>query len=400
VTPVLVLVDALEATGDLAYLDWKAGPVDVATALAGLPLVRRARVDLDAIAALEDWEAEAAIAGANSLLKPHDLVAVILDEDSDALPLAVIPMSDRSDVRTFAKRAGATVRVPRARKLPGASAPESHGTSPGHTLRDPRASGENYERSAAHLERKIPSTCVYMAKAYIDDRPEMAFHVMHALSQMWARFRCRYALGRPMQEIVEDAGAIGMTWINLNTMAGPRWHESAWSTSVIPFTKNARNALDLVQLMSVLIAVDKSIDASTLLIPHVVQQAKLPIVGHLTRMVGEDAPIDGPPSHAKLWQPWIDVVESAPEDRQAAFETFVRGYAKGLRSVGCYSSPKSQGGYCGQFAFEAVPLALHYGLDDSMFRDEIDYPTDLADYGRALRAEEAALRERVAARDS
>jgi hypothetical protein len=47
-----------------------------------------------------------------------------------------------------------------------------------------------------------------------------------------------------------------------------------------------------------------------------------------------------------------------------------------------------------------VPLALHYGLDDSMFRDEIDYPTDLADYGRALRAEEAALRERVAARDS
>ncbi|MFX4272537.1 PoNe immunity protein domain-containing protein [Propionibacteriaceae bacterium Y1685] len=101
-------------------------------------------------------------------------------------------------------------------------------------------------------------------------------------------------------------------------------------------------------------------------------------------MIGLDAPVDGKPSHAKLWQPWLDVIAADDGDRQNAFVAFVAGYSKGLRGVGRLVPP-TEDGYPGRFAFEAAPPVLHYGLDDRAVRDLPDYPQDLIDYGRSLR---------------
>lgn len=109
VDPWLALIDGLDDAGALAYLDWKDTGAEVAQALAGVPRVARAGVDLDAV---EDADELAdAVAHADRLLADSGLRVVHLDEDSDAYPLVVVPSVHAAEIIELSARLGYEART-------------------------------------------------------------------------------------------------------------------------------------------------------------------------------------------------------------------------------------------------------------------------------------------------
>ncbi|WP_164234257.1 DUF6630 family protein [Microbacterium hydrocarbonoxydans] len=107
--PWLALIDGLDDVGALAYLDWKDTGAEVAQALAGVPRVVRAGIDLDAVEDIDDLEA--AVAHADRLLAGSGLRVVYLEEDSDAYPLVVVPSAHAAEIIEISARLGYEART-------------------------------------------------------------------------------------------------------------------------------------------------------------------------------------------------------------------------------------------------------------------------------------------------
>lgn len=103
------LIDGLDDAGALAYLDVADSGVEVADALAGVPRVFRAGVDLDEVGDAE--QLEAAIVRAENLLAPYGLRIVYLAEDSDAYPLVVVPSANVDEILTLIATTGREARA-------------------------------------------------------------------------------------------------------------------------------------------------------------------------------------------------------------------------------------------------------------------------------------------------
>lgn len=251
-------------------------------------------------------------------------------------------------------------------------------------LRDVRQSAGHYQEC---IERLLGEPSRYRDKvlsAVESDRPMGAAYVVPALRKATQLLSLRYATAIPVDQLVDDVRELGVLWIEMFEAVGERWQSRAWDEAVPSLQRNAELAIVAVHSVSWAVALDEREVVEQVLAAHSVQQASLPVVGHLARLLRIDAGVDGKPSHAKLWQPWIDVVEADDAGRQAAFERFVTTYPAGLKAVGRRVPPKDPG-YPGQFAFEAAPLAIHFDLDDAAVRDLDDYPADLVDFGRSLR---------------
>jgi len=110
VDPWAVLIDALDGAGALAYLDWKDSGQQVAAALALLPRIADAGLDLGEVAAAEE-DAPAAVAAVNRALDAYGITVVHLDEDSDAYPLVAVASGDADRVAALAQSLGRTARV-------------------------------------------------------------------------------------------------------------------------------------------------------------------------------------------------------------------------------------------------------------------------------------------------
>lgn len=95
------LIDALDDAGALAYLDRSDTGVELADALAGLPRVFRADVDLDAVGDVDDLDD--AIAKADQLLASHLLHLVHIEdpEDEDAHPLVAVSNANVDEIGTL-----------------------------------------------------------------------------------------------------------------------------------------------------------------------------------------------------------------------------------------------------------------------------------------------------------
>lgn len=109
VDPWLALIDGLDEAGALAYLDWKDSGAELADALARVPRVVRAGIELDDVSDID--ELEAAAAGTDALLSPHGLRLVYLDEDSDAYPLVVVPTQNAGEIIELAARLEREARI-------------------------------------------------------------------------------------------------------------------------------------------------------------------------------------------------------------------------------------------------------------------------------------------------
>lgn len=110
VDPWTALIDGLDDAGALAYLDLKDTGVQLADALPQLPRVFAAGVDLDEVGDVEG-DLTAAIVRADSILAPHQLRIVYLDEDSDAYPLVVVPLGNVAEIIEITTRLGFTARA-------------------------------------------------------------------------------------------------------------------------------------------------------------------------------------------------------------------------------------------------------------------------------------------------
>lgn len=108
--PWTALIDGLDEAGALAYLDWKDTGVQLADALPPLPRVFATGVDLDEVGDVEG-ALTAAIIRADSILAPHELRIIYLDEDSDAYPLVVVPMKSVDEIIEIVTRLGFTAQV-------------------------------------------------------------------------------------------------------------------------------------------------------------------------------------------------------------------------------------------------------------------------------------------------
>lgn len=104
------LIDGLDDAGALAYLDWKDTGVQLADALPQLPRVFATGVELDEVGDVEG-DLTVAIVRADSILAPHDLRIVYLDEDSDAYPLVVVSTNNVAEIIETAKRLGQSAQV-------------------------------------------------------------------------------------------------------------------------------------------------------------------------------------------------------------------------------------------------------------------------------------------------
>lgn len=104
------LIDGLDDSGALAYLDWKDTGAELADALAQVPRVFAKRIDLDEVGDVEG-DLTVAIPRADSILAPHELRIVYLDEESDAYPLVVVPIENVGEILEITKRLGFTAQV-------------------------------------------------------------------------------------------------------------------------------------------------------------------------------------------------------------------------------------------------------------------------------------------------
>ncbi len=109
VDPWLVIIDGLDEAGALAYLDPDDTGMELADALAGVPRVFRAGIDLEPVADVD--ELDAAIMRADALLAPHALRIVYLAEEPDACPLVVVPAAHADEIVALAAGLGREARV-------------------------------------------------------------------------------------------------------------------------------------------------------------------------------------------------------------------------------------------------------------------------------------------------
>lgn len=87
---VYALVDALEAIGEVAYVDWREDPDEVRAQLQGLPRVRATGIVLDVVGQ-GDQAVEQAVTAANRLLAPVGVAVVGINEGSDSYALVAVP---------------------------------------------------------------------------------------------------------------------------------------------------------------------------------------------------------------------------------------------------------------------------------------------------------------------
>lgn len=361
--------------------------------------MRSAGIDLEP-AGRPRGDVETVAAAANRLLAPVGVALVIVDEDSDAYPIIAVPLDRVPRILQAAEQATATVRLPRTRDVePNATdtakpSTNSTGGPPsdvvttdaGAHLRDPRQSLEHYQAclDTYDVAQEITSARRAITMAVDTDQAALAATIRHVIGVLGAHLTTRYALGVPVSDLAGDVRTLASLWSELDTTVGDRWQSRNWARAVVSLRRNADSAITAVHALSWAVALGEQDSAAQLLATHAVREARLPVVGHLARMIGLDAPVDGPMSHAKLWQPWIDVVEARDRGgRQAAFEVFVTGYPQGLKRVRRLVTA-TDAHYPGQFAFEAAPLAIHLGLDDRALRGLPDHPADLVGHGQAL----------------
>lgn len=110
VDPWLVVLDGLDDAGALAYLDGRDSGVELADALAELPRIFAAGVDLDPVGDV-GGELPDAVAVANGILAAHGLTLVYLEEDSDAYPLVAVPAGDAEQIVALASGLGHVART-------------------------------------------------------------------------------------------------------------------------------------------------------------------------------------------------------------------------------------------------------------------------------------------------
>ncbi|HWK79106.1 DUF6630 family protein [Microbacterium sp.] len=98
------LIDALDDAGALAYLDRGDTGVELVDALAALPRVFRADVELDEVGDVDDLDA--AIAKANELLASHLLRLIHIEdpEDEDAHPLVAVLAANVDEIQALIGR--------------------------------------------------------------------------------------------------------------------------------------------------------------------------------------------------------------------------------------------------------------------------------------------------------
>ncbi|MGO1410973.1 MULTISPECIES: DUF6630 family protein [unclassified Microbacterium] len=110
IDPWLAMIDALDDAGALAYLERDDAGEELADALAGLPRVVGADVELDEVSDVED-SLVTAVEVADRLLAPHGLRVVYLDEGTEDVPLVVVPLANTDEINRVAARLGRTARV-------------------------------------------------------------------------------------------------------------------------------------------------------------------------------------------------------------------------------------------------------------------------------------------------
>ena len=108
--PWTALIDGLDDAGALAYLDENDTGVELADALPPVPRVFATGAELDEVADV-DGNLDAAIVRADSILAPHRLRIVYLDEGSEAYPLVVVPIGHGEEIIEITKRLGVSARV-------------------------------------------------------------------------------------------------------------------------------------------------------------------------------------------------------------------------------------------------------------------------------------------------
>lgn len=110
IDPWLVMIDGLDDSGALAYLDGTDSGLELSDALAGVPRIFRAGVDTEPIADV-DGPLERAIVRADEILAPHGLRLLFVAEDSDACPLVAVPSESVSEIIAIAERLGYEART-------------------------------------------------------------------------------------------------------------------------------------------------------------------------------------------------------------------------------------------------------------------------------------------------
>jgi hypothetical protein len=104
------VIDGLDDAGVLAYLERHDTGVELSDALAALPRVFRAGADIDPVGDVEG-DLPDAIVRADEILAPHALRLVYLEEESDAFPLVVVPISHVEEIIAISSRLGHVARA-------------------------------------------------------------------------------------------------------------------------------------------------------------------------------------------------------------------------------------------------------------------------------------------------
>ncbi|MGP6176333.1 DUF6630 family protein [Microbacterium sp. A196] len=98
------LIEGLDDSGALAYLDKRDTGAELADALPALPRIIRTGIELDEVGDIN--ELDRAITSANELLAAHGLTLLYLadPDDEDAHPLVAVPTADLNEINALIEK--------------------------------------------------------------------------------------------------------------------------------------------------------------------------------------------------------------------------------------------------------------------------------------------------------
>lgn len=241
------------------------------------------------------------------------------------------------------------------------------------TLRDSRVDPEELENSLQLRQRKVTKGRLRVREqARAREARDLCRHDSAYLSR-------RYTAGVPVSELADVLDEWAEDFV---ASVRVRQDAAGGDPEFLGAAEDRPLLLASIDLVFVATSLGRADIANAVLMHPAVAAVPCRILDALALIHGIERPVSESEVLAGSYDPWLTVGNSPPEQRQVQFEDFVRGWrthGEAVRSLALVNEF-----FTGAWAFEAVVLAVVFGLDDGVVREVPEYPVDLADFAREV----------------
>lgn len=259
-------------------------------------------------------------------------------------------------------------------------------------MRDHRASADLVKNALSASERAAVEDEEDSQDALDAGLGDSARAIAASVAEDWSvdvlrTVRLAYTSGEAMGQMHERARAAAGDWAEAYRRIAAQ--HAANPPSVSKLALNPDNATffsGAVDLLSWAVCLDERETASALLTSPLLANVDDAVVDGLA-VLGAVRPERGTDQllYADLWAGWLAVLDASDAERPEALASYVRGWMEARVRVGLANDPSATS-FLGEWCFDAAALAVALEIDDTACREVPEYPADLVDHARSLRA--------------